>query len=200
MEYQGDFDFFYGKESERYHYITIPKLLLEDGRFQSISAEAKLLYGCLLDRNALSQRNGWIDEQNRVYIIYTVKEMQRSLHCGTEKVSKVLKELEGIGLVYRKRRGNCRANLIYVMDYMAFYRKSAMGEFRKSKIRNFDNRKSGISETENQEFRFPKTNKPEQEVNQKKQGRARNAFCDFHQRDYDYEELEQLLLRTGPQG
>ena len=58
MEYQGSFDFFYGKESERLNFITIPKLLLKDERFKNISSEAKILYGCLLDRNSLSQKNG----------------------------------------------------------------------------------------------------------------------------------------------
>ena len=91
MEYQGSFDFFYGKESERLNFITIPKLLLKDERFKNISSEAKILYGCLLDRNSLSQKNGWVDEKNRVYVIYTVKEMQKDLCCATEKISRILK-------------------------------------------------------------------------------------------------------------
>ena len=123
MEYQGSFDFFYGKESERLNFITIPKLLLKDERFKNISSEAKILYGCLLDRNSLSQKNGWVDEKNRVYVIYTVKEMQKDLCCATEKISRVLKELETIGLIFRKRNGRGKANYIYVMDYMAIYRK-----------------------------------------------------------------------------
>ena len=72
MPYTGNFDFFYGMESERYNYITIPKLLMKDERFNQISAEAKLTYDLVLDRNSLSQKNGWLDEENRVYIIYTI--------------------------------------------------------------------------------------------------------------------------------
>lgn len=67
--YNGNFDFFYGMESERYNFIIIPKLLLKDERFSHISAEAKLLYGLLLDRNSLSQRNGWI--KRIVYALFT---------------------------------------------------------------------------------------------------------------------------------
>ena len=90
MDYNGEFDFFYGKESERYHFITIPKLLLTEERFRSMSVEAKLLYGCLLDRNSLSQKNGWMDEQNRVYVIYTIENMKQDLGCASEKVNKVV--------------------------------------------------------------------------------------------------------------
>ena len=96
MSYTGEFDFFYGMESERYHFLIVPKLLMKDARFSHVSSEAKLMYGLLLDRNALSQKNGWLDEQNRVYIIYTIEEMRRDLGCATEKISKVLKELETI--------------------------------------------------------------------------------------------------------
>ena len=127
MSYTGEFDFFYGMESERYHFLIVPKLLIKDMRFSHVSAEAKLMYGLLLDRNALSQKNGWLDEQNRVYIIYTIEEMRRDLGCATEKISKVLKELETIGLLYRKRNGRGKPNYLYVMDYMAIYRtKGAM--------------------------------------------------------------------------
>lgn len=157
MGYQGNFDFFYGKESERYSYITIPKLLLKDEKFKRISAEAKLMYGLLLDRNSLSRKNGWLDEQNRVYIIYTIKEIQADLNCATEKVSKVLKELEEMGLIYRKRNGRGKANYIYVMDYMSIYRRER--EVQKGDDygdKNFDNRNSGISKIENQGFRKSK--------------------------------------------
>ena len=240
MEYQGSFDFFYGKESERLNFITIPKLLLKDERFKNISSEAKILYGCLLDRNSLSQKNGWVDEKNRVYVIYTVKEMQKDLCCATEKISRVLKELETIGLIFRKRNGRGKANYIYVMDYMAIYRKEnglrsppvpdendccgGIGQRGKNQsgaceewdVKNFENRKSGISKNENQEFRKSKSNKTESSKTEKenfagnfekrnrgdyshKGGRqSKNAFCSFEQRDYDFEEVERFLLKSDP--
>ncbi|MDD7177385.1 MAG: replication initiator protein A [bacterium] len=91
MSYTGEFDFFYGMESERYHFLIVLKLLMKDMRFRHVSAEAKLMYGLLLDRNALSHKNGWLDEKNRVYIIYTIEEMRRDLGCATEKIRHVRK-------------------------------------------------------------------------------------------------------------
>ena len=39
-------------------------------RFWNISADAKMLYGILLDRMSLSAKNGWIDKNGRVYLRY----------------------------------------------------------------------------------------------------------------------------------
>lgn len=200
MPYTGNFDFFYGMESERYNFIIIPKLLMKDERFSHISAEAKLMYGLFLDRNSLSQKNGWLDEENRVYIIYTIEEMKKDLGCATEKVNKVLKELESIGLIYRKRNGNRKANHIYVMDYMAIYR-NAVKEERGAdgKAMNFENRKSCFSKIENHsEFRKSKGNKTDSnntdDSNASSRKKYRNSFCNFQQRDYNFEELERMLL------
>lgn len=201
MPYTGNFDYFYGMESERYHFIPIPKLLMKDERFCHISAEAKLLYGLLLERNTLSQKNGWLDEANRVYIIYTIDEMKKDLGCATEKISKVLKELETIGLIHRKRNGRGKANHIYVMDYMAIYRKDCADakEGEDSGVKNFDNRKTRISNSEKQEFRNSKCNKqdknkPDYSIYSSSPKKYKNSFLNFHQRDYDFDALERELL------
>ena len=64
-----DFDFYYGLQSQTFSFYRIPKLLFTDSRFSSLSAEAKTLYGILLDRMDLSMKNGWLDKQNRVYFL-----------------------------------------------------------------------------------------------------------------------------------
>ena len=67
-----NFDYFYGKEdAEQYAFYRIPKRLITGEEFQDVSTEAKLLYGLMLDRLKLSIKNQWLDEQSRVYIIYT---------------------------------------------------------------------------------------------------------------------------------
>ena len=98
-------DYFYGDESEQFSYFRIPRLLITSPRFKGLSTDAKLLYGMLLDRMSLSAKNGWLDEQGRVYIIYTVREVQESLCCAEHKAVKLLRELEDIDLIERKRRG-----------------------------------------------------------------------------------------------
>ena len=110
-------DYFYGQSGELFSYFRIPKALFQDSRFQQLSTDARTLYGILLDRMSLSARNGWLDEQGRVYIIYTVREVQESLCCAEHKAVKLFRELEDIDLIERKRRGLGRPSLIYVKDF-----------------------------------------------------------------------------------
>ena len=66
------YDYFYGQSGELFSYYRIPKALFQDSRFRQLSTDAKTLYGILLDRMSLSVKNGWLDEQNRVFILFTI--------------------------------------------------------------------------------------------------------------------------------
>lgn len=113
------FDYFYGQQAEQFSFYRIPKVLFTDERFRGISAEAKTLYGILLDRMNLSAKNGWLDGQGRVYIIFTVEEIESALSCGNKKAISLLAELENkAGLIERKRQGLGKPNLIYVKNFL----------------------------------------------------------------------------------
>lgn len=113
------FDYFYGQESEQFSFYRIPKVLFTNDKFWNVSTDAKLLYGILLDRMSLSQRNGWLDEQNRVYIIFTIEEIKGALGCAEKKAVKLLDELERkCGLIERKRQGLGKPNLLYVKNFV----------------------------------------------------------------------------------
>ena len=77
-----DLDYFYGQSSELFSFYRIPKLLFQDSHFQPLSTDAKTLYGILLDRMSLSVKNGWLDKQNRVFIIFTIEDVKRALCCA----------------------------------------------------------------------------------------------------------------------
>ena len=110
-------DYFYGQSGELFAYFRIPKALFQDSRFRRLSTDARTLYGILLDRMSLSAKNGWLDDQGRVYIIYTVREVQESLCCAEHKAVKLFRELEQADLIERKRRGLGRPSLIYVKNF-----------------------------------------------------------------------------------
>ena len=96
------YDYFYGAEAEQFSFYRIPKVLFTEERFRSVSAEAKVLYGLLLDRMSLSARNGWLDQEGRVYIVYTVEDIMDALSCASQKAMKLLNELdEKRGLILR---------------------------------------------------------------------------------------------------
>ena len=70
------FDYYYGDESNQFSFYRIPRQLITGDSFKRLSTDAKLLYGLLLDRMGLSAKNGWYDEAGRVYIYYTLDEIQ----------------------------------------------------------------------------------------------------------------------------
>lgn len=114
------FAYYTARESEQFTFYRIPKALFTDPTFSKLSAEAKLLYGLMLDRMGLSRRSGWIDRQGRVYIYFTHTEIQESLQCGHNKAVRLLKELDqGLDLIRRKRQGLGRPDRIYVMNFVS---------------------------------------------------------------------------------
>ena len=124
-------DYFYGQAGELFSFFRIPKALFQEPRFQSLSTDAKTLYGILLDRMSLSVKNGWLDKQNRVFIIFTIEDAKRSLRCADNKATRLLQELEKFGLIERKRRGQGKPCLVYVKNFSS--------ESSKESVKNRDN-------------------------------------------------------------
>ena len=84
-------DYFYGQAGELFSFYRIPKALFQEQRFQNLSTDAKTLYGILLDRMSLSVKNGWLDKQNRVFIIFTMENdflQRKSQHRRTSRLDK----------------------------------------------------------------------------------------------------------------
>ena len=121
MEKRLALDYFYGKEAEQFVFYRIPKVLFTDLYYKDISSDAKILYGLLLDRMSLSVKNHWIDDKNRVYVIFAIEEIMEKMGCGNQKAIKILAELDGekgIGLIEKKRQGLGRPNRIYVKNFL----------------------------------------------------------------------------------
>lgn len=112
------FDYFYGQSGEMFSYFRVPKILFRDIKFKDLSTDAKTLYGILLDRMSLSAKNHWLDEQSRVYIIFTTEEIMEALSCANQKACRLMLELEkDAGLIERKRQGLGKPSLIYVKNF-----------------------------------------------------------------------------------
>ena len=113
------YDYFYGRQAEQFSFYRVPKILFTEDKFWNVSTDAKLLYGILLDRMNLSAAHGWLDDEGRVYIIFTIDEIKSALGCAEKKSVKLLDELEKkCGLIERKRQGLGKPNLIYVKNFV----------------------------------------------------------------------------------
>lgn len=164
-----DYEYFRVEESEQFSFFRIPKALFTEKEFEGLSTDAKLLYGILLDRINLSKKNGWVDADGYVYIIYTVAELQEVLNMSHTTVTKLLRELDsvhGIGLIERYRQGCNRPSVIYVKNFvkripgktgslLSFWnarnllsgtQESGSPECKKLAVRNAKKWKSGVQE------------------------------------------------------
>lgn len=128
------FDFFRGNENEQYLFYRVPQILFTDEEFKYISSEAKLLYGFLLDRTALSAKNKWTDEDGKVYVFFTQDEVKDKLNIGTGKAVKIFNELEEIGLIIRIKQGQGNPCKIYVMNFAKQVSKTRNQDFQKVKV------------------------------------------------------------------
>ena len=124
-------DYFYGQAGGLFSFFRIPKALFQEQQFQDLSTDAKTLYGILLDRMSLSVKNEWFDKKGRVFIIFTIEDVKRTLRCADNKATRLLRELEEFGLIERKRRGQGKPCLVYVKNFSA--------ESSKESVKNRDN-------------------------------------------------------------
>lgn len=105
------------KSNETYEnrYFQIPQELFTNNFYKDkLNSDSKLLYAFLLDRLTLSSKNEWYDENGNVYLIFTRKEVEEKLNLSDKTVTKAFKQLEDVKLIYEKRQGMGKSNLIYV--------------------------------------------------------------------------------------
>ena len=144
-----EFDYFYGRDTESFRFIRLPVVLIEDEKFKDLSIDSKVLYSMYLSRSTLSYKNNWIDENKRVFIYFTVEETAEQLACGIKKAVKLIKDLEEIGLIEKKRGGQGNPTKIYVKDFMSIFRnedprliKRENQDLSKRQVKNGDYNKS----------------------------------------------------------
>jgi hypothetical protein len=210
------FDYFHGMEAEQYTFYRIPKILFTAECFKTISCEAKVLYGLLLDRMSLSIKNRWFDEEDRVYIIFTVEEIAELMNCGTQKAVRLLKELDsekGIGLVEKRRLGLGKPNVIYVKNFMVKQPekeekepekpvntqncenhnsrvvKTTIQECPKSQFKNDENHNSGIVKITTPEC--PKSQSNNTDINNT--DFSENEYSDTESSETDFNETDNIL-------
>lgn len=96
-------------------FLKIPKSLLANPKYKSLSSDAKLTYALLYDRLSLSKLNAWINENNEVYLIYTREEIAEDLGLTYKKAISAFKELVDAELIAEKRCGRGLPNKIYIV-------------------------------------------------------------------------------------
>ena len=167
------YGYYYGSEAEQYTFYRLPKALFTNSRFKCLSDGAKILYGLMLDRMGLSVKNGWLDEQDRVYIYFTLEDVTEQMNCKNDKGVKLLAELDtakGVGLIERVKQGQGRPTIIYVRRFFDAAEvltsekpKSALPDLPKSALRqnrSLDYGKTDPNKTESNKTDINQTDYP----------------------------------------
>lgn len=146
------------KSSEivKYQFYIMPKELFESKKYKEISLEAKVIYTLFIDRLELSRKNNWINEKGEVYLIFKRNDIAEILNLTDKTVSKAIKELKKIELVYENRQGLGKPNLIYIGKLNSDNQETENLQFRISKNSETEIGKNTEAETEN--FRGNNTN------------------------------------------
>ena len=129
---------FLSKDDKVINFIPVPAELLDS----EISSTTLLIYGCLLSRGILSQKNGWYDQNERVYVRYTAPQLAKDLGKGKSTVKASLKELEDAELIERRRMGLTMTNI-----YIKIPTGCISGQFS-----DHTGQKNGLGRTENKPY------------------------------------------------
>ncbi len=129
-------------------YYGIPQELFTSPLYkEKLNSDSKILYSFLLDRLTLSQKNNWYDENKNIYLIFTRQEVQEKLSLSDKTVTKAFKQLSESNLIYEKRQGLGKPNLIFV-GKVQYVEKESVGLHNR---KNYDCgiEKKSVVDTEN---------------------------------------------------
>ena len=171
--------FYTSNDATLNEFYQLPKVLIHDEKYKSLTPREVLAYSILKDRHSVSLKNGWIDEQNRVYFILSDKELAEMLDTTPRTANKIKNALVDHELIYMKRQGFQKPNLIYLLkpveSVSSDRKKSSYHDTKKTsnhdrkKISNHDTKKTSnhdtkktsnpLSNTNSSNTNFSNTNK-----------------------------------------
>ena len=118
-------------------FLKIPKSMFANEKYRVLSSDAKLTYALLYDRLSLSKLNGWINDKEEVYLIYTREEISEDLGITYKKAISAFKELLSAGLIREQRCGRGMPNKIYIVK-IEISEKQAKDYVKKENLRTAD--------------------------------------------------------------
>lgn len=61
---------------------------------EELNLTDSLVYAALYSRTTLSEKNGWIDEDGRIYIFYSIENLSEDLRKGQTVIKAALQEID----------------------------------------------------------------------------------------------------------
>ena len=165
-------------------FYQIPKELFINPYYKNLSSDSKLLYALLLDRLSVSMKNEWIDEDGNIFLVFSRKEAQEKLNLSDKTVTKAFKQLTSVKLIYEKRQGFRKNNIIYVGKINHISTEKIMSR------KNYDSRNGNFTVQESENLRC--NNNKYNKTNYSNMTQRKNLYSNYEQRVYTQEELNKL--------
>lgn len=147
------------KEKASGAFFIIPKTLLTSPEYADLSAEACLLYGLMLDRMNLSEKNGWKDENDNSFIYFPVTKIADIIRCSIPKSVKIIKELETHNLIRKVKQGQGKPTMYRIIrtskvlkNFKSKNLNILNSRLKENEIQDFKNFKSNNTDINNTEF------------------------------------------------
>ena len=86
-------NYFNEYDCDQFKFYQLPKELYELEKYKNLSNDACVLYAMLRDRLQVSRKNGWIDEEGRVYFIFSRAEAALMIRKSKNSIIKYFNEL-----------------------------------------------------------------------------------------------------------
>lgn len=169
-------------------FYQIPKELFVNPYYKNLNSDSKLLYSLLLDRLSVSMKNEWIDEGGNIFLIFSRKEAGEKLNLSDKTVTKAFKQLSDVKLIYEKKQGFKKNNIIYVGKINHISTEKIMSR------KNYDSRNGKTMSQESENLRCNK-NKYNKNNYSNNFGR-KNSYSNYEQRSYLSEELDKLYCNV----
>ena len=167
-------------------FYQIPKELFINPYYKNLNSDSKLLYALLLDRLSISMKNKWIDNDENIFLIFSRKEAGEKLNLSDKTVTKAFRELNNVKLIYEKKLGFRKNNIIYVGKINHISNEKTMSR------KNYDSRNGKFTNPESENLRC--NNNKYYKNNYSNIPQIRNS--NYEQRVYEPEELDTLYCNV----
>lgn len=142
---------FYNRDSiSDFNFYKMPKSLWGNSTYKGLSIGAKSMYMIVRDRQDLSIKNNWFDDSGNVYFVFDCDNLALLMEVSTSTVNRYKKELIDYELLYQRRMGQGRPNMLYILrpESVGITLNSDNDISRKAKSATLEKRKSLCSKTE----------------------------------------------------
>ena len=164
---------------EHLYYQIQMELFFNPNYKDKLNSDSKILYGFLLNRLTLSEKNNWVDDEGSVFLIFTRKEVQTMLNLSDKTATKAFKQLNECKLIHEKKQGSRKPNLIYVgkIDHDE--------DLAKVIRKNYESRAVKFTTYDTENLRSNYNNNKYNKNNYNNKSKTKNNFSNYQQRSYD---------------